>query len=483
MNQINEIVVTYVANALWVTCVVAGATTLLSRALRRGPAPYRHALWVVALLLAVVLPLSSLRGFRIDDKPKPASVAEASAVHLAEKGVTGASWDRWRRMRHGGQAIQFGPLWLGLVAMLYLGFVSYRAIRLFRGWWGLRTMLQHSSEPQVVPSMRAIVERCQLVLNMRPVPILLSKRGHGPATLGVRNPILLLPEWFFSQASQDELSSVLGHELAHIRRHDFLLNLVCELLILPISFHPAAALIKARIDQARELACDEIAAECLATRTRYARSLLSIAQSMAARQRRPAVEFALGLFDTNTLEDRIMNLLAQANHFRKTWSRVSAVSAATLLIATGLAVSAFSVQVTQNHNTIANLQPFVGTWQAKFKGKTFQTIKLAKKQDALTGTVSHADIIVDPKSGELTEVKVGEGEDAISDAKLTNGTLLITSEDVQFEMTLTGANQAQLQVVIPPESAGTVPPVKPWKLERVKAGAITAHHERSRLPD
>jgi hypothetical protein len=69
MNQINEIVVTYVANALWVTCVVAGTAALLSRALRRGPAPYRHALWVVALLLAVVLPLSSLRGSRIDDKP------------------------------------------------------------------------------------------------------------------------------------------------------------------------------------------------------------------------------------------------------------------------------------------------------------------------------------------------------------------------------------------------------------------------------
>jgi hypothetical protein len=37
-------------------------------------------------------------------------------------------------------------------------------------------------------------------------------------------------------------------------------------------------------------------------------------------------------------------------------------------------------------------------------------------------------------------------------------------------MKLTGANQAQLQVVIPPEDTGTVPPVKPWKLERVKAG-------------
>jgi len=122
-------------------------------------------------------------------------------------------------------------------------------------------MLGKSSEPQIPLAMRTVVEQCHSLLGMKPVPILLSLEGKGPATLGIHNPVLVLPEWFFSQASEDELSSVLGHELAHIRRHDFLLNLVYELLILPISFHPAAALIKARIDQTRELACDEIAAD------------------------------------------------------------------------------------------------------------------------------------------------------------------------------------------------------------------------------
>jgi len=241
---------------------------------------------------------------------------------------------------------------------------------------------------------------------------------------------------------------------------------------LPICFHPVAALIKARIDQARELACDQIAAQCLPSPAQYARSLLSIARSLAMTPRPSTIGYALGLFDTNTLEDRIMNLLVQTSYFRKTWTRVSALGASALLVATCLGLSGFSVQVAQNQNTDADLQAFVGTWQAKFKGKTFQTIKLAKKQGALTGTVSHADIIVDPKTGELTDVKApGGDDDPISEAKLTNGRLLITSyEDVQFEMKLTGANQAQLQVVIPPEVAGTVPPVKPWKLERLKAG-------------
>ena len=105
-----------------------------------------------------------------------------------------------------------------------------------------------------------------------------------PATLGFRNPVLVLPEWLLSQASENELTSTFCHELAHIRRRDFLFNLVYEVFLLPISFHPAAVLIKARIDQTRELACDEIAAESMSTRTQYARSLLRVAQSMAANQ-------------------------------------------------------------------------------------------------------------------------------------------------------------------------------------------------------
>lgn len=319
--------------------------------------------------------------------------------------------------------------------------------------------------------MRTVVEQCHLLLGVKTVPILMSPEGKGPATLGIRNPVLVVPEWFLSQASPDEFSSTLCHELAHIRRHDFLLNLVYELLLLPISFHPAAALIKTRIDQTRELACDEIAAESLSTRTQYARSLLSIAQSMAANQRPATVGYALGLFDTNTLEDRIVNVLAKTDRVRGKRAQASALAACVLLLVTCLGVSGFSIQVAQPTKADGDLQQFVGTWQAKFKGKIFQTIKLEKKQGKLTGTVSHANVGVDPESGELTDVEVLAGSDAITEAKLTSGLLRITEEDaMQFEMKIIGTDQAQLQIVIPPDEAGKVPAVKPWKLERAASG-------------
>ena len=472
MNPMSEIVVTYVTNALWMTCVIAAATSLLSRALRRCPSSYRHALWVAALLLAVSLPLGSLRGSRNNDKPRPDPVAAASTVQSAAAGLRGtSSWALWRRMRHGGQPVTFGPLLTGLVALLYSTFIVYRAVHLYCGWRSLQAMLHRSSERQMQPVMRTVVERCHSRLGMKPVPILLSLEGKGPATLGIRNPVLVLPEWFLSQASEDEISSTLSHELAHIRRHDFLLNLVYELFLLPISFHPAAALIKMRIDQTRELACDEIAAENLSSRTQYARSLLSIAQSMAENQRSATIRYALGLFDTSTLEDRIMNVLERANRVRKTRAQSLVLATLALLIVTCLGVSGVSIQVIQPTSTDADLQQFVGTWHAQFKGKTFLTINLEKQHGKLTGTVSHAEMQVG-KDGELTSAEEHEGSDPIVEARLANGILHITTEGqssqdtIQCDMKLTGTDQAELRVLAPPD----VPAPKPWKLERAKGG-------------
>jgi beta-lactamase regulating signal transducer with metallopeptidase domain len=380
MNSIAEIAVTYLTNALWMTCVIAAITVLLSRALRRCPASHCHGLWVAALLLAVLLPLASLRDYRNNYEDKQKSVEAPGLVQAGTPLGGTSSSSGWARMPHGGQPIRFSPFWVGLVAMLYLGFISYRAIRLYTGWRSLQAMLRETSEAQITPSIGAVIGRCHSLLGVEYVPVLSSLEGRGPATLGIRKPVLILPEWFLSQMSEDELASTLGHELAHVRRHDFVMNLAYELLMLPICFHPAATLIKNRIDQTRELACDEIAAECLSTGTQYARSLLRIAQSMAANQGSTTVEYALGLFDANTLETRIMNVITKSNRFRKSSARASALGASGLLVAMCLGVSGFSIQVTQAQSKDADLLPFVGTWQAKFRGEVFETIKLEKKQ-------------------------------------------------------------------------------------------------------
>jgi hypothetical protein len=142
-----------------------------------------------------------------------------------------------------------------------------------------------------------------------------------------------------------------------------------------------------------------------------------------------------------------------------------------LLIVTCLGVSGVSIQVIQPTSTDADLQQFVGTWHAQFKGKTFLTINLEKQQGKLTGTVSHAEMQVG-EDGELTSAEEHEGSDPIVEARLANGTLHITTKEqtsqdtIQCDMKLTGTDQAELRLLAPPD----VPAPKPWKLERAKGG-------------
>ena len=138
-------------------------------------------------------------------------------------------------------------------------------------------------------------------------------------------------------------------------------------------------------------------------------------------------------------------------------------------MATCFGATAFSVHVAQPSH--ADLQQFVGTWQARFKGKIFETIKLEKQQGKLTGTASLGDIQLD-KDGELTSAHEVDGNDPIVEATVTGGILRITTkesssqETTQFEIKLTGPDQVELRMLTPPDV--TAP--KPWKLERAKSG-------------
>ena len=189
--------------------------------------------------------------------------------------------------------------------------------------------------------------------------------------MGFGRPLLLLPEAFFLDAfPEDDLSSAISHELAHALRRDFPFNLLYEIASLPVCFHPCVALILSRIAQTRELACDEIAARMLPTPTLYATSLLHIAQSMFNGARS---NYALGLFDTNTLEERIMNILKNNDTRKKT--RAVRLIAVCLIGAASIGLSAFSLRLNST-NSSRGTGAVCRNLGGKISGQTFFTVHL-----------------------------------------------------------------------------------------------------------
>ncbi len=119
--------------------------------------------------------------------------------------------------------------------------------------------------------------------------------------------------------------------------------------------------------------------------------------------------------------------------------------------------------------TATNAKQFVGVWKASFQGNPFITIALTTEKDKLVGTVSHFDLEVG-KDGELTKAEASDGEDAITEVRVNGNILRITikttdgsDDSIQSKMTLTAADEAELQMLVPSD----VPRPKPWKLKRV----------------
>ena len=152
-----------------------------------------------------------------------------------------------------------------------------------------------------------------------------------PVTAGFRRQVLLLPDTFMENHSQAEFLTAVGHECAHIQRHDFGKNVFYEIASLFTTFHPVTWFIKSQIAQTREMICDQMAAERLLDRRSYAQSLLQLAAKVP--QAEPHSVPVMGMFDTNILERRIMTLTTSQPTASKARRYGSGLIAALLLLA------------------------------------------------------------------------------------------------------------------------------------------------------
>jgi beta-lactamase regulating signal transducer with metallopeptidase domain len=123
-----------------------------------------------------------------------------------------------------------------------------------------------------------------------------------PASFGVLRPVVLLPVAALIGLSEEQLRAVIAHELAHVRRWDFAVNLFQTMVETLLFYHPAIWWLNKRICAEREICCDRIAVEASGNRLAYARALMALAEKQAA----PSLAMAI---NRGPLTERITRLL------------------------------------------------------------------------------------------------------------------------------------------------------------------------------
>jgi uncharacterized protein (TIGR03435 family) len=116
----------------------------------------------------------------------------------------------------------------------------------------------------------------------RPVRVLTSPSTDGPGVIGWRRPAILMPPASSMGLTQQQLEAVLAHELAHIKRHDYLINIFQMITETMLFYHPAVWWISRQIRLERELCCDDIAVRACGDPVVYARALSILARRQLA---------------------------------------------------------------------------------------------------------------------------------------------------------------------------------------------------------
>jgi TonB family protein len=169
-----------------------------------------------------------------------------------------------------------------------------------------------------------------------------SSNASTPLSFGILAPRIVMPERFGREAPEAARRAAWAHERAHLARHDFTVNLALEALTLPLWFHPALWWMKRRLARVRELACDAQAAGTFEDPREYVNGLLEAAEFLT---RQGALGPALGLFDANFFEERIMHLTEQHNWIPRRLARLMAAVAVAGLIGASTATVLFAVNV------------------------------------------------------------------------------------------------------------------------------------------
>ena len=167
-----------------------------------------------------------------------------------------------------------------LVACWTLG-VLLLSMRLVGGWLRAR-QLRIDGTSAVHPDYERVLDRLVARLGvLRPVRLLQSSILRVPAVIGWLRPVVLIPATLSSGLTIPQLEAILAHELAHIRRHDYLINLLQALVETLLFYHPAMWWISRQVRQEREHCCDDVAVRACGDRKLYAGALLTLEEHRA----------------------------------------------------------------------------------------------------------------------------------------------------------------------------------------------------------
>jgi beta-lactamase regulating signal transducer with metallopeptidase domain len=233
---------------------------------------------------------------------------------------------------------------LPLLVTLWIAGLCFCAVRLLGGLAVVARVKRYQTSPasnEWQQRLAALARRMH-VRGRDAISLHVSANIRTAAVIGWLRPVILVPASALTGLAPQQMEAVLAHELAHIRRHDYLVNLLQSVVETLFFYHPAVWYLSARVRTEREHCCDDDAVAVVGDPVTYAGALTDLEM---LRQGAPALAMAA---NGGSLLRRIERLLSPRSEAAPSWST------ATGLLTLGVV---FAVLATAHGSIAAGLQP------------------------------------------------------------------------------------------------------------------------------
>jgi beta-lactamase regulating signal transducer with metallopeptidase domain len=202
------------------------------------------------------------------------------------------------------QSFELLPAFLTSASITYLSLLVFPAIRVFRNWRFIQRIKRYGQEKAPL-AHRLFVQNIGSHLGIKkPVHVYLSHLVNSPVTVGYLKPFILLPVAALNNLTTQQVEAILLHELSHIRRHDYLVNLLLTLVHVVLYFNPFVKFFLRKVEIERENCCDELVLQFQYDKISYATALLELEKSS-----RTTPVLAIGAADEKHLLNRIERIV------------------------------------------------------------------------------------------------------------------------------------------------------------------------------
>jgi bla regulator protein blaR1 len=191
----------------------------------------------------------------------PAAVSTSTSAHTLQSGIE--------------NLVQYFNAHAAIVVVIWFIVFMARFVKVLSGLVYAQRVRHYQTNPAPADWQQRLAHLLKKLQISRPVSLLESAIIKIPMVVGVLKPVVLVPVGMLTHISPEQVESILIHELAHIRRQDYLFNLIQHLVDTLFFFNPALVWVSSLIRGERENCCDDIAISQTRSRRQLINALVS----------------------------------------------------------------------------------------------------------------------------------------------------------------------------------------------------------------